>query len=156
MRVNIYYGGRGLIDDPTLYVLEKITKVLDELRVTVERYNLYEDKRAITVLPKTLKEADGVILAASLEWFGFGGFLHQFLDACWLYGDKEKLSHMYMMPVVMATTYGEREAEYSLIRAWEMLGGVPGEGICAYVDNHVEFEMNAQFGLMIEKKTENF
>ena len=42
MRVNIYYGGRGLIDDPTLYVLEKITKVLDELRVTVERYNLYE------------------------------------------------------------------------------------------------------------------
>ena len=155
MRVNIYYGGRGLIDDPTLYVLEKITKVLDELRVTVERYNLYEDKRAITVLPKTLKEADGVILAASLEWFGFGGFLHQFLDACWLYGDKEKLSHMYMMPVVMATTYGEREAEYSLIRAWEMLGGVPGEGICAYVDNHVEFEMNAQFGLMIEKKTEN-
>ena len=135
MRVNIYYGGRGLIDDPTLYVLEKITKVLDELRVTVERYNLYEDKRAITVLPKTLKEADGVILAASLEWFGFGGFLHQFLDACWLYGDKEKLSHMYMMPVVMATTYGEREAEYSLIRAWEMLGGVPGEGICAYVDN---------------------
>ncbi len=97
-----------------------------------------------------------MILAASLEWFGFGGFLHQFLDACWLYGDKEKLSHMYMMPVVMATTYGEREAEYSLIRAWEMLGGVPGEGICAYVDNHVEFEMNAQFGLMIEKKTENF
>ena len=72
-KVNIYYGGRGLIDDPTLYVLEKITKVLDELRVTVERYNLYEDKRAITVLPKTLKEADGVILAASLEWFGFGG-----------------------------------------------------------------------------------
>ena len=63
MRVNIYYGGRGLIDDPTLYVLEKITKVLDELRVTVERYNLYEDKRAITVLPKTLKEADGLDLA---------------------------------------------------------------------------------------------
>ena len=54
MRVNIYYGGRGLIDDPTLYVLEKITKVLDELRVTVERYNLYEDKRAITVLPRLL------------------------------------------------------------------------------------------------------
>ena len=74
MRVNIYYGGRGLIDDPTLYVLEKITKVLDELRVTVERYNLYEDKRAITVLPKTLKEADGVILAASLEWFSASVF----------------------------------------------------------------------------------
>lgn len=156
MRVSIYYGGRGLIDDPTLFVLEKITKVLDELRVTVERYNLYEDKRNITVLPKTLKDADGIILAASVEWFGIGGFLQQFLDACWLYGDKEKISHTYMLPVVMATTYGEREAEYSLIRAWEMLGGVPGEGLCAYVDNHVEFETNAQFNLMIEKKAENF
>lgn len=156
MKVNIYYGGRGLIDDPTLYVLEKITKVLDELRVTVERYNLYEDKRTITVLPKTLKDADGIILAASVEWFGIGGFLQQFLDACWLYGDKEKIARTYMLPVVMATTYGEREAEYSLIRAWEMLGGVPGDGLCAYVDDHVEFETNAQFSLMIEKKAENF
>lgn len=156
MRVNIYYGGRGLIDDPTLFVIEKIAKVLDELRVTVERYNLYEDKGTIAVLPKTLKEADGIILAASVEWFGIGGFMQQFLDACWLYGDKEKIAQTYMLPVVMATTYGEREAEYSLIRAWEMLGGVPGDGLCAYVDNHVEFETNAQFNLMIEKRTENF
>lgn len=156
MKVNIYYGGRGLIDDPTLFVLEKIAQVLDELRVTVERYNLYEDKRAITVLPKTLKDADGVILAASVEWFGIGGFLQQFLDACWLYGDKDKIAQIYMLPVVMATTYGERDAEFTLIRAWEMLGGIPGEGLCAYVDNHVEFETNAQFGLMIEKKAEDF
>lgn len=156
MKVNIYYGGRGLIDDPTLFVLEKITQVLDELRVTVERYNLYEDKRAITVLPKTLKDADGVILAASVEWLGIGGFLQQFLDACWLYGDKEKLAQLYMLPVVMATTYGERDAEFSLIRAWEMLGGIPSEGLCAYVDDHVEFETNAQFCLMIEKKAEDF
>lgn len=156
MRVNIYYGGRGLIDDPTLFALEKITTVLDELRVVVERYNLYEEKSNIMVLPKTLKEADGVILAASVEWFGIGGFLQQFLDACWLYGDKEVLSHLYMLPVVMATTYGEREAEYSLIRAWEMLGGIPGDGLCAYVDNHVDFETNAEYNLMIEKKAENF
>lgn len=156
MRVNIYYGGRGLIDDPTLFVIEKITKVLDELRVTVERYNLYEERSNITVLPKTLKDADGIILAASVEWYGIGGYLQQFLDACWLYGDKESISHIYMLPVVMATTYGEREAEFSLIRAWEMLGGVPSEGMCAYVDNHVEFETNAEYNLMIEKKTENF
>ena len=125
MKVNIYYGGRGLIDDPTLFVLEKMEKVLDELRVSVERYNLYEEKSNIMVLPKTLKDVDGVILAASVEWYGYGGFLQQFLDACWLYGDKEKISHIYMLPVVTATTYGEREAEYNLIRAWEMLGGVP-------------------------------
>ena len=80
MKVNIYYGGRGLIDDPTLFVLEKMEKVLDELRVSVERYNLYEEKSNIMVLPKTLKDVDGVILAASVEWYGYGGFLQQFLD----------------------------------------------------------------------------
>ena len=78
------------------------------------------------------------------------------MDACWLYGDKEKIQHIYMLPVVMATTYGEREAQASLIRAWEMLGGLPCEGICAYVDNHVEFETNSDYGLMIEKCAENF
>ena len=48
-KVNIYYGGRGLIEDPTIYVMDKIT-----------------DKKGISVLPKTLKEADAVILAASV------------------------------------------------------------------------------------------
>ena len=96
MRVNIYYGGRGLIDDPTLFTIDKIAQVLDELRVNVERYNLYEDKSGISVLPKTLKEADGVILAASVEWFGIGGYLQQFLDACWLYGDKENIQHIFL------------------------------------------------------------
>ena len=42
MKINIYYGGRGLIDDPTLYVINKMQEVLEELRVTVTRYNLYE------------------------------------------------------------------------------------------------------------------
>ena len=156
MKVNIYYGGRGLIDDPTLFVLEKITKVLEELRVSVERYNLYEEKKNISVLPKTLKDVEGIVMAASVEWYGIGGYLQQFLDACWLYGDKDKISKTYMLPVVTATTYGEREAEGTLLRAWEMLGGIPGEGLCAYVDNHVEFETNPQYNLMIEKKAENF
>ena len=156
MRVNIYYGGRGLIDDPTIYVIERIAKVLDELRVTVERYNLFEEKSSIMVIPKTLRDADAVILAVSLEWFGIGGFMQQFLDACWLYGDKEVIKKIYMLPVVMATTYGEREAEFSLIRAWEMLGGIPCEGLCAYVANHVDFETSAEYNLAIEKKTENF
>ena len=42
MKVNIYYGGRGIIDDPTIFVIDKMTEVLEELRVSVNRYNLYE------------------------------------------------------------------------------------------------------------------
>lgn len=51
--------------------------------------------------------------------------MQQFLDACWLYGDKEKIQTTYMQPIVMSTTYGEREGEMTLANAWEILGGLP-------------------------------
>lgn len=156
MRVNIYYGGRGLIDDPTLYVLDKVEKVLDELHVNVERYNLYENKNSISVLPKTLKDVDGVILAVSVEWIGIGWLMQQFLDSCWLYGDKEKISSIQMMSVIISSTYGEKEAQMNLVQSWEMLGGIPGESICSYVNNHVDFETHSGYNLMIEKNAEQF
>ena len=155
MKVNIYYGGRGLLDDPTLYVINKMQEVLQELRVNVERYDIHEYKNSISTLPQTLKEADGIILATTVEWLGIGGYMQQFLDACWLYGDKEKLQNMYMQPVVMSTTYGEREAEITLSNAWDILGGLPCNGICAYVEDLVSFEMNEEYSSIIEKKAEN-
>lgn len=156
LRVNIYYGGRGLIEDPTIYVMNKLTEVLNELNIDVKKYNLYEDKRGISVLPKTLKEADGIILAASVEWLGIGGLLQQFLDACWLYGDKEKIASLYMMPLVTSTTVGEQDALFTLVKAWEILGGIPAEGICAYVSDYADFETNPDYAQLIEKKAENF
>lgn len=155
MKINIYYGGRGLMDDPTLYVINKIQSVLEELRVTVERYNIFEQKNRITTLPQTFKEADGIILATTVEWYGIGGYMQQFLDSCWQYGDKEKMSVLYMMPVVMSTTYGEREGKSTLASAWEILGGRPCSGICGYVDDLVTFEMNEEYARLIEKKAEN-
>lgn len=155
MKVNIYYGGRGLLDDPTLYVVNKMQEVLTELRVDVERYNIYEHKNSISTLPQTIKDADGIILATTVEWLGIGGYMQQFLDACWLYGDKEKFASTYMQPIVMSTTYGEREGELTLASAWEILGGLPCSGICGYVDDLVTFEMNHDYTLIIEKKAEN-
>lgn len=155
MKVNIYYGGRGLLDDPTLYVLNKMEEVLKELRVEVERINIYEHKNEIAVLPQTMKEADGIILATTIEWLGIGGYMQQFLDACWLYGDKEKITETYMQPIVMSTTYGEREGEVTLANAWEILGGLPCSGLCGYVDDLLAFEMNEEYTLIIEKKAEN-
>ena len=154
MKVNIYYGGRGLLDDPTLYVLKKIEEVLNELRVTVERINIYEHKNEIATLPQTMKGADGIILATTVEWLGIGGYMQQFLDACWLYGDKEKIKTTYMQPIVMSTTYGEREGELTLASAWEILGGQPCPGLCGYVEDLVSFEMNKDYTNLIEKKAE--
>ena len=155
MNINIYYGGRGIIEDPTLYVLKLIENVLDELHVKFTRYNLYELKNTITTLPQTLKEADGVIFAASIEWMGIGGYLQQFLDSCWLYGDKSKIRTLYMFPVVISTTYGEKDANLMLTNAWELLGGKICDGICAYVEDSIDFEGDSAYGTLIEKKTEN-
>ncbi len=155
MNINIYYGGRGIIDDPTLFVINKMQEILEELRVNVARYNLYESKNAIPTLPQTLKNADGIILATTVEWYGIGGYMQPFLDACWLFGDKEKIAEIYMCPVVMSTTYGEREAKLNLSTAWEILGGLPCSGICGYIENTVTLEMNEQYIRIIEKKAEN-
>lgn len=155
MKINIYYGGRGIIDDPTLYVINKMQAVLEELRVTVERFNLYELKNNITTLPQTLKNADGIILASTVEWFGIGGYMYQFLDSCWLYGDKEIISKIYMCPIVMSTTYGEREGKLTLTGAWEMLGGLPCSGICGYISDSSVLEENGDYNKIIEKKAEN-
>lgn len=142
------------MDDPTIYVLNQMTEVLAELRVEVNRYNIFEEKNAIATLPATLQDADGVILATTVEWFGMGGYMMQFLDMCWLYADKQKLSGKYMLPVVMATTYGERDVESNLVKAWETLGGIPLAGLVAYVENLDEFEKNEDYRTFIEKKAE--
>lgn len=155
MKINIYYGGRGLIDDPTLYVLEKMEDVLDELHVTVETFRLHELKNGITTLPQTLKNADGIILATTVEWYGIGGYMQQFLDACWLYGDKEKISRIYMCPIVMSTTYGEQDGKLNLATAWEILGGLPCDGLCGYIADMSILEDNEDYLRIIEKKAEN-
>lgn len=155
MKINIYYGGRGLLDDPTLYVLSRMEDVLRELRVSIERYNIYEHKNEIATLPQTFRDADGIILATTVEWLGIGGYMQQFLDACWLYGDKEKISTTYMQPIVMSTTYGEREGELTLSNAWEILGGPPCAGLCGYVEDLAAFQVNQEYNLIIEKKAEN-
>ena len=155
MNIHIYYGGRGIIDDPTQYVIGRMQSILEELRVNVTRYNLIDYKNTITTLPQTLKDADGIILATTVEWYGIGGYMQQFLDACWLYGDKNKISGLYMQPVVMSTTYGEKEGVLTLSNAWEILGGIPVSGVYGYVDDLISFEMNDDFSRLIEKKAEN-
>ena len=152
MNVNIYYGGRGLVDDPTVTVLNKITDVLNELRVNVEKYNLFELKNSITTLPQTLKDADAVILASTVEWFGIGGYMTQFLDACWLYADKSMIEKIYMFPIVMSRASGEKEASMSLSNAWELLGGQSCNGLSGYVADPVEFELNPEYQSIFEKK----
>lgn len=154
MNINLYYGGRGLVDDPTIYVINKMQEVLEELNVTVTRYNLYEMKNAITTLSQTVTEADGIILATTVEWIGMGGYMQTFLDSCWLYTDKNKVANKYMFPVVMARTYGEREVVLALNNSWEIIGGKIGTPLSAYVDDTTDFEFNTEYKEIIERYAE--
>ena len=155
MKINIYYGGRGVLDDPTLYVLDKMTGVFAELNVETARYNIYENRNRISTLPETLSEADGIILATTVEWLGIGGYMMEFLDACWLYADRDRIRNIYMQPVVISTTTGEREGMLTLENAWETLGGPLAPGLCGYVPTPAEFEANREYGKVIEKKAES-
>ena len=155
MRINIYYGGRGVIDDPAIYVLDRMETALSELRATVNRYNIYEQKNSISTLVNTLSGSDGIILAATVEWMGLGGYMTQFLDALWFYANKDEISKVYMMPVVISKTYGERENLLALENAWEILGGLPCDGLCGYVEDLNSFTENTDYRHEIEKKAEN-
>jgi len=155
MKINIYYGGRGIVDDPTLYVLGKVQEVLSELNVTVERHNLYEEKSQITALSQTVTEANGIILATTVEWLGMGGYMQMLLDSCWLYADKGKIGSIYMFPIVTSKTYGERDVILSLTNSWEIIGGRAVPGLSAYVDDTTEFEFNEKYAAIIETYAEN-
>ena len=155
MNINIYYGGRGLVDDPTIFVINKIQEVLEELNVNVTRYNLYEMKNTITTLSQSVAEADGIILATTVEWVGMGGFMQTLLDSCWLYTDKAKVASEYMFPVVMARTYGEREVVLALNNSWEIIGGKLGTPLSAYIDDTTDFEFNSTYKEIIERYAEN-
>ena len=69
MRIHIYYGGRGLIEDSNLYVLSRITEVLEELRVEVKRYNLYECKNEILTTRLFISKEEVGQMNNHIGWF---------------------------------------------------------------------------------------
>lgn len=154
MNVNIYYGGRGLVDDPTIFVINTMETVLGELNVNVTRYNLYDMKNTITTLSQTVTEADGVIMATTVEWLGMGGYMQTLLDSCWLYADKSKVQDIYMFPVVMSKTYGEKQVALTLSDSWELIGGKKGDSLTSYVDDMTDFEFNKEYKDIIERYAE--
>ncbi len=70
-----------------------------------------------------------------------------------MYGDKETIQSLCMMPVVLSTTYGEKEASLQLTKAWELLGGKPCDGIEAYITDPEDFKANDGYTTFVEKKS---
>ena len=81
--------------------------------------------------------------------------MQSFLDACWQYGDKDKISNLYMSPIVMSTTFGERDGKLNLSVAWEILGGKPCSGLSGYITDNAQLEQSPAYIDIIEKKAES-
>ena len=60
-----------------------------------------------------------------------------------------------MCPIVMSTSYGEREGKLDLATAWEILGGLPCSGICGYIEDISVLENDEGYNKLIETKAEN-
>ena len=108
MKINIYYGGRGLLDDPTLYVLNKMEEVLCELRVTVERINIFEHKNEIATLPQTMKEADGIILGSPVYTANLSANMQAFLERASVVTDMNRDAGLFRHKVGAAITAARR------------------------------------------------
>ena len=138
MKINIYYGGRGLLDDPTLYVLNKMEECFKRTSCDCRAHTISMSiKMRLQHLPQTYERrgwnysgddsgmARNWRIHAAVSWMRAG-----FMET------RKRLSVTYMQPIVMSTTYGEREGEMTLCQcmgdSWRtaML-----QDLCGYVED---------------------
>lgn len=156
LKTIIIYGGDGYADDPTLVAIDRISHVLTELQTNIIRLDLYKNEYDIKGFFSELEEAQAIVIATTVEWFGIGGHLQMFLDKCWKYGNKKLFEDVYLFGVVISKQNYERDTYNHLIKSWELLGGVEGTNLCASIKKSVELETNSIFLSAIDKKTEEF
>lgn len=155
-KVIIIYGGDGYADDPTLVAIDRASQVLLELNTSITRIDLYKNDYELQEVFKELTQAQGVIIAATVEWIGIGGHLQYFLDKCWKFGNKDYFENVYLFSIVISRQHYERDTYNHLIKAWELLGGVEGTSIIASIKKSVDLETNTNLLTAIDKKTEEF
>lgn len=155
-QINIYYGGRGLIEDPTIYVMNKLTEVLGELNMEVKKYNLYEDKQG-HLRPAKDPEGGGRRDPCRFRGVAWDRRIFTAVSGCLLALWRQGSYQGALYASGCHRHYCRRKDAYqTLTRAWEILGGIPCEGICTYVADHTDFETNPDYALLIEKKAESF
>jgi len=152
----LVYGGSQLSNDPTYAVADQVSHVLNELNVSIKRIDLYKNDYRMEAFLDELQEADGVILATTVEWFGIGGYMQTFLDKAYKSGQFNIFEGTYLLNIVVSRHSFEREASNHLLKSWEILGGIEGVNICASIESSATIETNNDLLFSIEKKTEDF
>jgi len=155
-KVMLVYGGNNLPDNPTYEVIERISMVLAELNISVQRIDLYKKNLEMEQFLDELEGADGVILATTVQWYGIGGRMQTFLDQCWEMGRLDPFKGAHLFAVVISLQSYERDALTYITKSWEILGGVEGVNICASIEHSADIETNTLLLEAIDRKTEDF
>ncbi len=155
-KVILVYGGSALSNDPSAVVAERVAGVLAELNVGVYRIDLYKNDYKMDQFFDVLAEADGLIMATTVEWFGIGGVLQTFLDKAYMSGQFKVFDGTYLFNIAISRHSYEREAMDHILRSWELLGGIEGVNLCASIASSADIETNNKLLLAIDKKAEDF
>lgn len=155
-RVILIYGGGHSNTDPSFLVAEKVSHVLEELNVGLTRFDLYKKNYSMESFFDALAEADGVIIATTVEWYGVGGLLQTFLDKAYMSGQFDIFEGTYLFNIVISRHNFEREGLSHVLRSWEILGGIEGVNLCASIKSSADIETSSEWLHTIEKKAEDY
>ena len=139
------------------HVKVQVTKVLEELDLTVDSLNLqtlpYYDTRQVSpvaaLASERLMEAKGVIAMMSVHLGNMHSSMQSFFEHMMRY--QEVIGDKPMLAIAYSGTQGERQAATQAILQWELLGGVDG-GVCVLNQYHSEEAMLE----VVERKVEAY
>lgn len=152
--ITLVYGGLSIEDNPTKLACEKIEEVLTELGQKVVSFNLMQHH--VEDVIEALSNSAGVVLATTVEWFGVGHLMQQFLDTCYLLKREDMFAEIPLFSVVFSRNAKEKEASDYLNTAWQMLGGWKGVELYGTFTDRSALLADTEALIYIEKKTEQF
>lgn len=142
--------------------IEMTHQVMNELEVETKEIALnilpsFEGKETTEMneLLNDIEESNGLIMISAVPMLGMHGMVQTFFDHASIY--EEKYFNKPMMVVTYSDWLGEKEAAMSMLKCWEILGGIEGNMVCFNQKSsndltHFERELENFYRLMKQEK----
>lgn len=142
--------------------VEMTHEVMKELEVETKEIELktlpsFEGKKTaeMTNLLEDIEKSSGLIVISAVPMLGMHGTVQTFFDHASLY--EETYFNKPMMVITYSHWLGEKEAAMSMLKCWEILGGIEGNMVCFNQKSsanlaHLERELENFYRLMKQEK----
>lgn len=153
-KITIIQAGMSQADNPAKFAGDKLAEVFGELGLRVDTVSLPVEDFAD--LLAGLAESDGLVIALSLDWYGIGHTLQEFLDQCYRHKKSGIFEDLPLLSLVFSRQGFEAEAATYLSRSWQVIGGSVGTEVTGLFPNISSLAGNYGAIEVIEKKAEQF